>query len=277
MSDPERTEPASGRRPQPEYGEYAPEGWEWKPEAEATPEPGAAESGLRGSSGAPAWGARSSQQQPEQSAARASGAGPVPGVPHNLGAGSALPHKGARTSQQGDGAPYRAEAPAQKPQQFQAPTGQQPQQPQQPLPGVTPATRPRSADKIITIVLLAIGAIGALQLAAACFGMSTTFAMLGDTPGIEPFTGPSWLGTAGKVTGVVIFALYALTLIYSIRRVRAGKLTFWVPLTAGVVALLIVIVLTLVAMLNTPELMASISDPTLTQKLMENAQNIESM
>lgn len=260
MADPEQT---PDRRPRPEYGEYAPEGWEWTPEP--TPSSGGVEAGSS-QGGVPH--APAAQNGAPSTHTTNAGVGPIPGVPHNLGAGSPLPQKGARPAQTGSGAPYRASQ-----------TGAQGAQPRRQANtnagGGEPAARNRAGDRIATIVLLALGAIGALQLGAACFTMATTFIMLGDTAGIDEFTAPEWLASAGKVLGVTIFTLYALTLIYSIRRFRSGKLTFWVPLTAGVIAVIIVLGLTFAALIGTPELMAVISDPDQAQKLIESMQSFQ--
>lgn len=262
-------EPAAPARPAPQYGEYAPEGWEWKPEEEA----------------------EASTTAPTGTAAPARGpASPtIPGVPHNLGAGSALPGRAAKSgrSDRTAGAPYVAgqENPQrQQPQQPPQHPGPQPENSQSNLAapyrqtaagGSARATQEkpqRQADKIITILLLSIGAIGALWSALIMFNMGMTFAMMGQTPGLPTFTGPDWLSTTGKVVGVAFLAFYALMLVYSVRRMRAGKITFWVPLVAGVVVSLVVFIVVIVAMMSTPELVQIASDPQLSAEMLKQLQ-----
>lgn len=92
-------------------------------------------------------------------------------------------------------------------------------------------------------------------------GLETAFKIMGEAPGVEGLTMPAWLGTSTKVIGIAILAFYGMMLVYTIRRLRAGKLTFWVPLLAGVIATLVLVVIYFVAFLNTPELMEVIQDP----------------
>ena len=260
-------EPAAPARPAPQYGEYAPEGWEWKPEEEE----------------------EASTTAPTGTAAPASGpvSPTIPGVPHNLGAGSALPGRAAKSgrSDRTAGAPYVAgqENPQRQQTQQQHP-GPQPENSQNNSAapygqaaaagrsGATQVKPQRPADKIITILLLAIGAIGALWSALIMFNMGMTFAMMGQTPGLPTFTGPEWLSTTGKVVGIAFLAFYALMLVYSVRRMRAGKITFWAPLVAGVVVSLVVFIVVIVAMMSTPELVQIASDPELSAEMLKQLQ-----
>ncbi|WP_053351848.1 DUF6264 family protein [Leucobacter musarum] len=242
----------SGRpaeRPLPAYGELAPEGWEWKPETTE----GAAL---------------------QQSAEPRGGAHPGPGVPHNLGvrgdqAGSepqaAAAPKPPTTGRPGDPEPYRAAAP---------------QQPQtaQPLQQVAPATpgapKSRTVDRVFTIILLVLGAFGALQIAGSLMSISASFSLVGSALELEDFSVPAWIGSLGTISAIVVIALYAVSLIFSIQRMRAGKLTFWVPLTAGAIAVIGTIVLTTVMMFNVPELVNAASDPSSTGKILDYFENM---
>lgn len=222
------------RRPQPQFGEYAPEGWDWKPEGET-----------------------------EAAAAAATG-GPVPatlpGVPHNLGAGSALPPRGGAATATRQASP-----------------GAQPQAPHahhHSAVGAAGAARagakPRNtADTVISIILLIIGLIGAGQFSFAMFGIERTFALLGNAPGIDEFTSPAWLGTVGPALGLAVLAIYGVMAVYTIRRLRAGKISFWVPLATGVVMSIVVLGTVFVAMLSSPGLASIITDPEQSAKLME--------
>ncbi|TDP95876.1 hypothetical protein EDF62_0570 [Leucobacter luti] len=233
------------RPAQPAYGEYAPEGWSWKPEG-AADDP--ASNQTTGQSTAPA--------APHTAAA------PPAGVPHNLGA----PARPA-AEQQAAGAPYRAAAP-------QAPA--QPQTPAQPqnlgsqgsgqLP---PAYRvpgpkgPRIGDRVVTILLLALGAFGALNIASSFFNLEAQIRLTGTMIGVDSPQLASWVGPLGIISGLVVLLLFALTLIFSIQRMRANKLTFWVPLVAGVVAVIILMIVPMIAMSGAPDIMQQLeSDPT---------------
>lgn len=275
-------QPPVDPRPRPAYGEYAPEGWEWKPPGEAAPE-GAASGG----------GAQSSGPVPPT----------VPGVPHNLGAGAALPGRSSRSSsapsdtskpsapsasQHSHGAPYRAAPPAPPAQPGStAEPSAPPAAPGAQAPNAQPQFSParqeveskaiRPADRVVTILLLVAGALGAMQLSYAMMSIGHTFNLIGDVPEIGGFTSPDWLSTTGKVTGFLILAFYAVTLVYSIRRLRTGKLTFWVPLVAGAIALLAFVAVIVVAMFSIPDLAAILADPDKTAKLMEHVRSLQGL
>lgn len=241
-------------RPRPEYGEYAPEGWEWKPEGDALAESPAV-AGTAGAAGVP-------------NAPGASTAGSIQGVPHNLGAGSSRPTRKA-ASQQSSGAPYRA-APGQ-----QAPPAANAAANTGAAAGFAgSAVKPPSmADRVVTILLLMVGAYGALQFALAMMGLESMFALMAEAPGVDELTTPGWLGMTGKIVGMAILVFYGLVLVFSIRRMRAKKLTFWVPLAAGVIAFIAVTVVIASAMFATPELLTIIGDPERSTQLLEYLQS----
>lgn len=262
MTDQDRAQDAEPTRPKPQYGELAPEGWSWSPEG----------------GGDPSTGPSAQPADPSSQAARPS-VGPIPGVPHNLGAsgeraarpasaGSAPAAPSSQpSSTPNDPQPYRA-APPQAPQAPQV----QPQQAAPPHQGSTPAqaqTVSRSSvDRIITILLLVLGALGALYFAASLYQMPSSLVMVGGMLGAEDIVVPAGVTTLGNVGAIVLLALYALTLIYSLQRLRARKLAFWVPLAAGALALIITLVFTMMGMMQTPELMSLLSDPDSTGKLL---------
>ena len=68
---------------------------------------------------------------------------------------------------------------------------------------------------------------------------------------------------------LVIFAIYALNLVYSLQRLRAKKLTFWVPLVAAVLSVLVSTAVSFTAFTLVPELLQAASDPSALQTLMD--------
>lgn len=244
---------APAARPQPAFGEYAPEGWEWKPE-------GAEETGSAVAAAAVPGSAAGS--------APASSTGRVEGVPHNLGAGSSgsgsNPAAAPAAPQQpkpsgGDPEPYRATAaPA------AAPTPVYIAQPGQPG-----APKSRTADRVITILLLGLGAVGAMFTANTMLALSNSYALMADVFGLDDFEVPGWVGTLGTVSAIAFIALFAVVLIFSIQRMRARKLTFWVPLTAGAVALVAMFVLIYVPLAGIPELASQMGDPDALQRMLD--------
>ena len=248
--------PPADSRPAPEYGEYAPEGWEWKPPVEE--ERPAAQSGVAHAGQAAGGSAPVS--------------GTVPGVPHNLGAGSARPSKQS-------GTPYQAPPAAQQQGTQRQPQAQQQTQQQpgfQPQPGQPGAQRrPNPVDRVFTVLLLALGAYGAVQSAFAMMGMGTMFEIMGEAPGIDGVTVPAWLDITGKVFGIAILAFYGLVLVYSIRRIRAGKIAFWAPLTAGVIVTVLMVAVITIGIALTPELMSAMADPERSSELLKYLQEFQ--
>lgn len=259
-------------RPRPQYGEYAPEGWTWTPPGEESGATGPAASGQVPGSGAQApSGSRS---------------GRVDGVPHNLGAGSAKPARGSRRGQasandrarngessapQGkrsgsQPAPERAtpeQAAAHTPRKYRDDSATPPQAPPAapqlaappqapPAQGARPA---RKGDRIVTIILLVIGAYGAFSISSGMFNLAPQLMLNASMLDVETMTLPDWTGTAGTVTGLFVLLVWALNLLLSIQRMRAGKLAFWVPLVAAAVALIPVFIVMSAVLFQTPEVM----------------------
>ncbi len=255
MADP-RNEQGSGetsgtRRPRPAYGEYAPEGWEWKPEGATNEAPSTP-------------GAGSSQGSSSAAPAHRAGSGPVPGVPHNLGSASGSGSGETAPAQHGRPQPGRPSEPA----PYRASEPQPPAHSAYPAqPG---APRPRTADRIITIVLLVIGAFGALITAQSMLGLAPSLVIIADALGVADFTVPDWVGTVGTVSGIAFIAVYAVVLIFSIQRMRARKIAFWIPLTAGVLVMIAMLVITSLVLTAMPELMSQLADPSSTERLLNS-------
>lgn len=261
-------------RPAPEYGEYAPEGWSWTPPGEESETDG----------DAPA--AQAAGSTPASTPGSTPNVGPIPGVPHNLGAAGSGP-SGSSAPASTAGAPGDSE-----PRQVHdAPTGQRSVDgaPAAPPSGASDAApyrataapvpqserAPRSggrvADRVVTVVLLAIGAYGALSTAAGLFTLEQEFTRLAAVFDLSSASMPNWVGVMCTVGGLAVLAIYAVTLIFSIQRLRAQKLAFYIPLIAGVIAAVLMMVVAMVAMFAMPGLMEQMSDPSAMDKILEYA------
>lgn len=280
-------------RPRPLYGEYSDDAAEVAPNDNAAATPGASPAAGAESAAPSAQQVTAPAAQARQDSPAAPGAGPIPGVPHNLGVrGGTAAQPGvpaAQPAQHGD--PYRGQAPeghatqpaaAQQPvgdpapQQPQAPQPQAPQQPAmfQPQPGMpVTAAKPRRADRIITVLLLVVGGYFALSMALSLSQLGMEFSKIADALGLDSYSPSPALKTTGTVGAILVLAIYALVLIFSIRRMRSGKLTFWAPLAAGVLAWIVFFVLFTVGLNQSPELWQELiriaSDPTATQDLLD--------
>ena len=277
---PAAEQPSADPRPRPAYGEYAPEGWSWTPPQEpGSAEPPAQAEPVRQSG--PAAAAPVPAPAAANGTADAEVPARLPGVPHNLGApvggrgsGPSATTPAASASAYGVSAPPAPGAPASN-----AGTQQQPHSAHQvapaqaPLPQGAPVPRPakpRTADRVITVLLLVMGAFGALNIAFELSQLPLSQQKTAELLGVTGYEAPSWTGPAGIVSAIAVLAIYAVNLILSVRRLRANKLTFFVPLIAGVVAFLVLFGLVMAATIASPELMQAAQDPNAISKLLEN-------
>lgn len=244
-------------RPRPLYGEYAPEG----PSND------------------------SDEQPPENTrATESSSLSPqLDGVPHNLGIGASRAGTPPVTATPPAGPPVSHPSTSQPPASTSGaptagpPPGQDPasEQFRQPAPAAfqgTAATAPTSnriADRIVTIVLLVFGALGALNFGTAMLSLGTQLHMFANIAGIENFTVPPAVGTLQTVGAIAILSIYAITLIWSIQRMRARRIAFWVPLSGGVLAFITTMIVAMIAVSFAPELITNITPEQLMQIMQE--------
>lgn len=256
-------------RPKPQYGEYA------DPISEAQAEASVTQGATDQSAVAPTVAqAPSHAPAPMQPVASqpARNSVPIPGVPHNLGArGSSgqtvqpAPQQAANTAS-GDPANHAAagapHGPTPAPSNTAAAAG----------PGTAPA-RPRSVDRIVTIFLLAVGSYFALSMALTLSQFALEFSKIADELGVKDFVAPSSLKTLGTIGAILVLAIYALVLIFSIRRLRARKMTFWAPIVAGVLAWVVFFILFFIGLNQSAELWQALvsiaSDPAAAQQMLE--------
>lgn len=252
--------PAPSERPRPAFGEYAPEGWTWEPPSEAktvTPGQDPANAGAAAAPAevpAPQYGAIVPGAAPQANGAAKPAASPsLTGVPHNLGVG-----------QQRSGSPQHFEAPAAGVPAMQAPV---------PAPG-GPAAAPaksRIGDRVVTILLLAAGAFGALNLASSFMMLPQQLATIAELIELPDWVAPASITTIGTVGTLVTLGLYAITLILSVQRMRRRKLAFFIPLIGGVVAFIAMFIILTVAMSQIPEFSTEMT-PERMQLLLDSLQ-----
>jgi hypothetical protein len=220
------------RKPKPEFGEYAPEGWVNPITPEGSPEQNTV---------TPAAPAAKKQ---------------LDGVPHNLGVDASAPKK----PDAANGGLFGANIEGKKLVDDEAakPVTPGDDNAVQVAQGAQTAAKPkasRTTDRIFTIVLLAIGAYGALNLAGSLMNLSQVFAQLYAMYDLGPFTSPEWFGVLSTLGWMIPLGLWAVALIMSIQFMQRGKTAFFIPLVAGVVAFIVAIVLMSIAVTAAPELM----------------------
>ena len=261
----------------PQYGEYAPEGWSWSPESgtggAGTGGAGTEGAGSTGSTDAAAKDRATANAEPPAASAPSPGIGPVPGVPHNLGVSGSPTAASAQALQRPaahSAATTPGERPDAEPRHYRASAPPTLPAPAAAAPATaTGASAPRRGDRIVTIALLVLGAFGALYSAASMQQLPASLSMIAGALGVEGFVVPASVPTLGTVGALLVLAVYALNLVYSIQRLRHRKLAFWVPLVAAAIAFIVSFAFTAFAISQAPELMQQLADPNATVKLLD--------
>ena len=117
--------------------------------------------------------------------------------------------------------------------------GAAPPSPQQGASGAAGTRHP--VDRIVTVALLAYGAIHVVFSAISFFDLAAVatqaLRMLGSA---AEFTNDEAARVWGPIAAVVLIVGYLVTLLLSVRRLRSGRITWWLPL-AGAAATYVVV------------------------------------
>lgn len=118
-------------------------------------------------------------------------------------------------------------------------------------------TQARPWDRIITIALLAYGLVNVVMTGLSYLDLPTvmneSMRILGVDGAFTNFAqGKLW----GTTAAVLLVLGWAITAWLSLRRLRTGKLTWWVPLVGAAATMLIVSICIMVPMLGDPAFMA---------------------
>lgn len=102
-----------------------------------------------------------------------------------------------------------------------------------------PVVPPR--DRIVTLLLLAVGAANVLVSAFSYLDIAPAIQQSMTLMGVPgEFTNFEAARTWGIVATIALVVGYALTLLASVRRMRKGKLSWWIPLVGAVVTFVVV-------------------------------------
>ena len=117
----------------------------------------------------------------------------------------------------------------------------------------------RRWDLYLTSMLLAYGLF---TVVSGLFQYSDLRAVIQNvytSQGIGTFTSSALAHSAGLIVNLVNLVLYAVTLLLAVRRLRASRIAFWIPLTAGVVAGIITAVVFMVVIFADPAFISYMS------------------
>jgi uncharacterized membrane protein YhaH (DUF805 family) len=180
------------------------------------------------------------------------------------------PADAAPPSPQGEQAPG-GQSGAQQPGQQTTPWSQPPAQGQnaggvQPYPGPrAPAgalSTGRRVDRVATFVLLGLAGYNVISNLVLVSGFSRTMLSALSASGypVDDFSRQAELQQAGGAIAIVSLVVFVPMLVWTVRRLRAGAISFWVPLAAGVVVGIVQMALVLSVFLGDPQFVQSIVD-----------------
>ena len=108
-----------------------------------------------------------------------------------------------------------------------------------PLPGPPPAGHRRAPgwDGILTVGLLAFGAYNVLSGVTGFFDLRAFLGQVARANGATDYVAPAGIQPLGYALAAAWVVLFVIAVVWSLRRMRHGRVAFWVPLLTGVVAL----------------------------------------
>ena len=122
-----------------------------------------------------------------------------------------------------------------------------------PASGGAAAARPRPVDRFITIALLAYGLINVVMTGLSYLDFPTAMNEMMKVLGVDgEFTNFAQGKVWGTVAAIVLAAGWSLTAFFSIRRLRSGKASWWVPLAGAAVTLLVASICAAIPLINAP-------------------------
>jgi uncharacterized membrane protein YhaH (DUF805 family) len=165
--------------------------------------------------------------------------------------------------------PAQSAVPAQSPPpaQHSYPAPPSPANTAAPLAGPETAAaprRPRRADRIATYALLAYGLINVIMTSLSYLDLPRVMNQTMQILGIEgQFTNLAQGRLWGTIAAIVLVVGWVATAALSVRRLRTGKLTWWVPLVGAVVTTLVAAFCITVPMLGDPAFTSFVGGGTL--------------
>ncbi|WP_187977747.1 DUF6264 family protein [Mycetocola sp. JXN-3] len=108
------------------------------------------------------------------------------------------------------------------------------------------------ADRFISLILLAFGAFSILTSVPALLNLREAFVEYFKELGISGDSLGQSINVSGWVMAAIMIAVWCLSAWWTMRRIRAGKSSWWIPLLGAVVALLVMSMVLAPVMANDP-------------------------
>jgi Family of unknown function (DUF6264) len=132
-----------------------------------------------------------------------------------------------------------------------------------PRASAKPAPRSRFADRVATIALLVYGLVNVVTSVPAIIDYDTYVTTVLSVLGVDGQLADPAVGRGWAVAAAVVLVLgWLLTALVSWRRLSRGRLTWWIPLVAGVVFTIVSGALLMVPIMSDPTLWQTILDST---------------
>lgn len=123
-----------------------------------------------------------------------------------------------------------------------------------------PSAQKRPVDRFATIALLAYGLINVVMTASSYLDLPTVMNEAMKILGIEgEFTNYTQGRLWGTIAAIVLVVGWALTATFSVRRLRRGKLTWWVPLVGAAVTMIAASICIAIPMMSDPAFLAYVT------------------
>lgn len=123
--------------------------------------------------------------------------------------------------------------------------------------------RPSFGDRFLTYVLLGFGLYNVVDMIQNAISggalMRESSSSLGASEAQMVQAMPNWLWTAIAISYVVV---WLGTLVAALSAIRAGRRSFWIPVTGAVVAVVLVIALMAIAVGQNPDMLNNLPTPT---------------
>lgn len=121
--------------------------------------------------------------------------------------------------------------------------------------GAAPGGVPPRGDRIISLLLLGAGLFAVITMIPMLIDLSTAVRQAFEQFGIDSFSNTGLASTMGWVILAVNVLLWLGTARLTLGRIRAGKLSWWIPVVAGAIAFIVLMVLLGIVMGSDPAFM----------------------
>ncbi len=123
----------------------------------------------------------------------------------------------------------------------------------EPIAAAASAERTPPRDRIVTLILLAIGAANVLTSVFSYLDLAPVIQQAMETLGIPgEFSSFAAARTWGAIAAVILVAGYVLTVVWALSRMRARRLSWWIPIVGAVVTMLVVTICLTVPIMGDP-------------------------